>query len=40
MYENTRKWKNIKKTYKNTIFDKRTVEISLERPGNYTTCVL
>ena len=31
---------NIKKTDKNTIFDKRTVEISSERPGNYPGCVL
>ena len=40
MNENARKWKNIKKTDKNTIFDKRTVKISLERPGNYPKCVL
>ena len=40
MNENARKWKNIKKTDKNTIFDKRTVKISVERPGNYPKCVL
>ena len=40
MNENARKWKNIKKTDKKTIFDIRTVEISSERPGNYPKCVL
>ena len=40
MNENARKWKNIKKNDKNTIFDNITVEISLERPGNYPKCVL
>ena len=41
MNENARKWKkNIKKDGKNAIFDKKTIEISSERPGNYPKCVL
>ena len=40
MNENARKWKNIKKTDKNTIFDNITVEISSKRPSNYPKCVL
>ena len=32
--------KNIKKIGKNAIFDKKTVEISSKRPGNYPKCML
>ena len=32
--------KNIKKIGKNAVFDKKIVEISSERPGDYPKCVL
>ena len=32
--------KNIKSIGKNAIFDKKTVDICLERPGNYPKCML
>ena len=40
MNENAGKEKNIKKITQNAIFNKKTVEISSERPGNYPKCVL
>ena len=32
--------KNIRKISKNAVFDKKTIEIASERPGNYPKCVL
>ena len=40
MNENARKWKKYKSIGKYAIFDKKTVDISSERPGNYPKCML
>ena len=40
MQENDKNYKNCKKFCKNTIVNKKTLERSSDKPGNYPRCVL